>query len=344
MNFLDKLEKVSLTSEYSTYLIPNSQGKPTIRIGPYTCPNTDIEKGYLKDFIDYLKNPEVNSKYRFAIEFFDYNEYDKWIMEDILNLNPTDDDFACLYNNLRFFESEIPRFLALLKSKHHFMEFLNKGNSSAFSVKNDKEFLEKCLQQGKKFHFSLEDYYDIFYSYLKHSKLINNKDSLFKLFSQYISDQSRLENLFGLLYKVENTNNNIAYIKTIQKIELSNFGLMKNYKFMDSEELNVLLSFFVESINQNIDRLLQTTSVEKFKTETTSHDIKYSLLVDTTNTSEILDLLDLYLHYFVQFNNSAKDFTESLKDNPHIFQNLILNKKLNDKLSIKDNANTIRKI
>lgn len=347
MDFLDKLEQVLIHSQYRAYTIPNTtnQGKPTIHISPHVYHDKLLRNTFIKEFIHYLKNPEIDSKYRFAIEFFEVNEYDEWIMDSILTLNPLDEDFSYLYNRLRFYENEVPGFLALLKNKSSFIELLNKGNSSSFSVNNDKEFLEKCLSQGKKFQFSPQEYYDIFFSYLKNSKQINNKDNLFKFFSQHISNQSWLENLFALLYKQEKTNENVVSIETIQKITLSSFALMKNYKFIDSEELNLLLSCFAENMNKNIDKLSDTKSIEILKSEDNNTDsINYSLLVDTTNTTETLYLLDLYLHYFVQFNNNAKLFTDYLKDNPHIFQKFILNKKLNDKLAIKNIQHTTQKI
>lgn len=359
MDFLDKLEQLLLNTSNVSYTVDKNSypsRKQKIHIQAGITNNNEEKSIYIKEFIHFLKSGEENSKntyistsnnnfkFYFSVNFF-YVENDNCLMDYILSLNPSEDNLLQLYKKLYLKDSEILLFLDLLREKSSFIQALKIAPACTFLVENDKKFLEQSFEFGKKFQLSLKDYYEIFINYIENSIFIADKDSLVDLFLKYINDDTLLENLLHKLYGEKIIINNAMTLKNTTTIEINNINLMKDYKFINSKELDKILPYFVESVNKNISNLNYIKPIECFKKLDNTSDINcYNLMVDTNNITYIVPLLDLYFKYFVEFNNNADEFTQHLKDNPHIFKNFILYKKLNKKLNSKNIKSEIVKI
>lgn len=350
MSFLDKLENLLITSDNIAYvLLPAEEDmsgdKDTLYIGAGSVAENNMKITYVKEIINYLTLPKEDCLYSVIVSFFSKEKNNLCLIEEILKLQPTDDDLLFLYQHIQLQEEEIPSFLQLLKDKQSFIDALKMGNIRSFYIENEKEFLKKCFDIGKNFELSVEDYYDIFASYIKNSRMIVKKDRLFELFIDYVDNSQLLENLFEKIYR---TKINIAHgitTKTVEKIDMNSLSLMKNYKFIGSDDIDKLLDFFVTTVRNNIDSFTSTINIEYFKSvKNFSNFTEYSLIVETSNINECCVVLDLYLKHYVSFNTNSSQFIENLKHNPQIFDNFILYKKLDDKLTNKNSKNIMKKI
>lgn len=348
MDFLDKLEQLLINSPNLDYFIDKSDEpgeKDTMFIGSGNIYQNENTPKHMKQLVNFLRFSDIESQYDFVITFFSKYQTPYTLMEEILTLNPTDEDLFLLYQKLRIQEEEVPSFINLFKDKNNFINSFKKGNHGNFYIENDKEFLQECFVANKAFELSLEDYYNIFYHYIKNSHSIRKKDRLFSLILDYIDDNILLENLFECIYGERINIADGITSKTVEKIDINILSFMKNYKFIAYDDIDKLLSFFVDSMRNHLDKLQFTTDIQSCKSiNKYSNFSQYSLIVETTNIQECKQLLNLYLKYFVDFNQVAENFVKHVKNNKTIFENFILYKKLHNKLDNKHIKTESKKI
>lgn len=354
MDFLDKLEQLLLTSINvgCQFIEPESRNfnldKPLICIGIKDYFHIEHNPHYIQEYIQSLKTGEKLSKYDFLVKIFEKNDEDISIFDEILQLNPSDEELFFLYRAVDIDKLEVPIFLKSLSNKSSFITFLQKGNI-LFSIDSHSTLLSNCLNEVTKFKFSIEDYYTIFSGYIENTTSIADKDKLIELFREYINNSEYLEILIKKLYKENITLQPFSIKNNLKKIQINRLNLIKYYKIFSQKELDILLTCFVDLIRENIYILPDISFITYSQSPNMYNydkinNILFNLFIDTNNLDEVVVLLDTYLKYFIDNKGKVENFTEHLKDNPQIFKNFILYKKLNKKLNNKNIKTEIIKI
>lgn len=343
--FLDKLEKLFINNSNIIYVIVKGdipEEKDNIYFSTGSINHLENKETYVKQFITYLKNPNIESICNFHLFVARKNLDNVSIHDYLVSLNPSDQDLLLIYSKIDFLPEDSLAFLALFKEKSNVIQALKLGNNNIIGTLNYFEFLEQCFNYIKKFQFSTDEYYDIWFNCIKNSKIIYGKDKLYEFFSQRINNAQLLESLHQQLFNSAISIDNSINMKSVEKIEITTLSLMRKYKFMTSDEIESLLCFFVECTTKYIDNLSSTFRIQYFKDNIdSSHLIEHNLIIETNNIEECSNLLDVYLRYFVIFDNDSDSFISNIKQKPHIFKNLILYNKLENQLENKNPQNEI---
>lgn len=313
-----------------------------------------VKEQYIKDYIHFLKDNYINLPYEFKVDIFNKNNHNISMLDQILTLHPSEEELLVIFNHSKYQIKDTKEFLKLLKNKDSFIKMVTFAKNKMNNF-DDAEFLNMCFSYGNTFHLSQDDYSNILIDYIKNSYSIQNRDELLQLCLHYVKDEKVLQSLINKMYGQAINLHHMAIEKKLICIEINRLHLIKNYTLIDENDLNTLLKFFVENISNYLTDLSSTSSIDylkKIDDKCTLYHEKtsiFSLLLDTTNSAEVLSILDMYLTLFVKFNEEDNEypithFKKHIEDNPHIFQNFILYKKLGNTLNLKNHQHDIVKI
>lgn len=355
MQFLDKLENLLINSDNincSTWTYFNSNNL-YICISATSDISSDVKERYIKHYIGFLKDESINLPYEFMVDIFDQNN-NMSMLDEILTLNPSEEELLVIFKHSKYKINDTKAILTLLNNKNSFITMVTFANNKMNMFK-DIEFLDMCFSHGKKFHLSKDDCSHILIGYINNTYYIANRDEVLQLCLVYVEDEEVLQSLIYKMYGQEINLNSMIVEKQLTNIEINRLHLIKNYTLISEIGLGILLKFFVHKVSNCLKDLSYTSSIEyltKIDDKCTFSHKKtsvFSLLLDTTNSTEVLDIFDCYLQLFVKFNqedseNSIHNFKQHIEDNPQIFQNFIIYKKLGNTLNLKNNQNDIIKI